>query len=320
MIRRAGAELIRRRFNTSAQLTVGVYAALVQYLEDCELIRTGPFDAAICTNAMIADLDDERIATFLGRARRARALPLREGASTEEVLTHLSLLHHGKPTHAAVLLFSAHPQRFLISSMVKCAHYHGTQVAKPIPSLQTYRGTLFELVDQAIDFVMSKLDLSVGTRALGPQAPVAYEIPQGSGGGGHRECRRAPRLYKQRQCAGHAVFRPTRGVGSGRLAAVGTGTEDMIRRCREHGLPDPEFSIRGGFVATVWRKPRPESRPESDEISMEIRVFRILEIEAMSKSEISANLGHQGCLRPPEHGHPRALGRPNHRDDAPRQA
>jgi predicted HTH transcriptional regulator len=33
-----------------------------------------------------------------------------------------------------VLLFGRQPQRFLLSSEVKAAHFHGTAVAKPIPS------------------------------------------------------------------------------------------------------------------------------------------------------------------------------------------
>jgi len=59
-------------------------------------------------------------------------------------------------------------------SEVKCLHFHGTEVQKPIPSYQIYKGTVFELVDQAVDFVMSKIARRVGTRALGPQAPVDY--------------------------------------------------------------------------------------------------------------------------------------------------
>jgi ATP-dependent DNA helicase RecG len=74
-------------------------------------------------------------------------------------------------------LFGKQPQRFLISSEVKCAHFHGTTVRKPIPFYQVYKGNLFELVDQAVNFVLSKIDLAVGTRAQGPEAPVAYEIP-----------------------------------------------------------------------------------------------------------------------------------------------
>lgn len=167
LIRRVGNELIRRRYATTAELVAGLYAALVQYLETHELIRNGPFDATPCRNATLADLDDERMATFLRRARRARGFPLPEEATPGELLTHLNLLDTGRPTHAAMLLFGRQPQRFLISSGLKCAHFHGTEVAKPIPSYQVNKGTVFDLVDQAVDFVMSKINLWVGTRAGG---------------------------------------------------------------------------------------------------------------------------------------------------------
>lgn len=39
-------------------------------------------------------------------------------------------------------------------------------------------GTVFELVDHAVDFVLGKIDLSVGTRSESIQAPVAYVIPR----------------------------------------------------------------------------------------------------------------------------------------------
>jgi hypothetical protein len=96
----------------------------------------------------------------------------------EAALAHLNLLDGREPSHAAVLLFGRDPQRFLLTSEVKCLHFHGTEVRKPIPSYQIYKGTVFELVDQALDFVMSKIARRVGTRALGPVAPVDYELPR----------------------------------------------------------------------------------------------------------------------------------------------
>ena len=116
LIRLAGNELIRRRFVSTPELIAGLYAALVQYLEDHELIRNGPFDAAPCRNAVLADLDEERMATFLRRARKPRGFHLPEEATAQELLTHLNLLDAGRPTHAAVLLFGRQPQRFLIST------------------------------------------------------------------------------------------------------------------------------------------------------------------------------------------------------------
>lgn len=164
LIGKAGAQLIRRRFDDVAELRTGLYAALVQLLVDRELIRTGPFDAAVCPKAALDDLSEEEIRRFVKAARGVRGFPLGEETAPEEVMAHLQLLNDGRPTHAAVLLFGKQPQRFLISSEVKCAHFHGTTRSKPIPFYRTYKGTVFETTDQAVDFVMSKLNVAVGTR------------------------------------------------------------------------------------------------------------------------------------------------------------
>ncbi len=120
MILRIGKELIRRRYSSTSELIASVYAALVQDLEMRDLLRNGPFDAAPCFDATLADLNEERIATFLGLARRGRDFPLSESTPSLDVLTHLNLMNKGRFTHAALLLFGKKPQRFLISSEVKC--------------------------------------------------------------------------------------------------------------------------------------------------------------------------------------------------------
>ncbi|MBN8246318.1 MAG: hypothetical protein J0L84_02605 [Verrucomicrobia bacterium] len=40
---------------------------------------------------------------------------------------------------------------------------------------------------------------------------------------------------------------------------MGSGTRDMIRLFREAGLREPVFTVRDGFVQTLWRPPLPES-------------------------------------------------------------
>ena len=278
--------LIRKRFNATEELKIGLYAALVEYLEVKALIRWGPFDAAPCMNASLDDLDFERMSPFIRTARRVRGFPLAEDASPEALLTHLNLLNNGRVTHAAVLLFGKSPQRFLLSSEIKCAHFHGTQVAKPIPSYQVYKGTVFNLIDQAVDFVLSKIALSVGTRAETVQAPVRYEIPQEVvteaivNAVAHRDYTSAGSVQVMLFADRLEVRNPGRlspsltlddlkvahtSVPGNPLLAeslylaeyierMGTGTLDMIRRCVESGLPGPEFTVTDGFVTTVWRK------------------------------------------------------------------
>jgi len=285
LIRQAEASLVRRRFASTAELIAGLYAALVQWLDDHQLIRSSPFDASPCPNASLADLDDNRIAWFIERARQVRGFPLPPNASASELLTHLNLLAHGQPVHAAVLLFGRQPQRFLLSSELKAAHFHGTAIAKPIPSYQVFKGTVFELVDQAVDFVLARLSFSVGTRAASTQAPAAYEIPP--------EVIReaivnavAHRDYTSNGSVQVMVFadrieiwnpgslppslslaqlrQPHGSIPANPLLAeplylaqyierLGTGTADMIRRCREAGLPEPVFSLDDGFRIALGR-------------------------------------------------------------------
>jgi predicted HTH transcriptional regulator len=285
LIREAESGLVRRRFATPAELIAGVYASLVHYLEENELIRHGPFDAAPCRGATLTDLDPERIAWFLREARRARGFPLSENATPEELLAHLNLFDDRQLTHAAVLLFGRQPQRFLMSSEVKCAHFHGTEVAKPIPSYQVYKGTVFELVDQAVDFVLSKIALAVGTRDESTQAPVAYELPAAVvreaivNAVAHRDYTSHGSVQVMLFSDRLEVWNPGRlptsltlqqlrephgSVPRNPLIAeplyltkyierMGTGTRDMIRLCRAAGLPEPDFEVRDGFVTRLRR-------------------------------------------------------------------
>ena len=301
LLGKAQAGLIRKRFNTTEELKAELYAALVEYLKNEELIRRGPFDAAPCPRATLDDLDSERVHWFIRRARRARQFPLAEEASPEELLAHLNLLNNGRLTYAAVLLFGKSPQRFLISSEVKCAHFHGTEVAKPIPSYQVYKGTVFELVDQAVDFVLSKIALHIGTRAESVRAPVTYEMPKEVvteaivNAVAHRDYtsngsvqvmlfadrlevrnpgRLLPPLTLEKLREPHNSLPVNSLLAESLYLAeyierMGTGTLDMIRRCVGAGLSEPEFAVTDGFVTTVRRKAlagrvmeEPESQPE----------------------------------------------------------
>jgi len=199
----------------------------------------------------------------------------KDGLST----THLEF-------NEAILLFGKQPQRFLITSEVKCAHFHGYEVAKPIPSYQVYKGTVFDLVDQAKDFVLSKIDLWVGTREHSTQVPTKYEIPQEVVAEAivnavvHRDYTSNASvqvmLFKDRlEIWNPGSLPPTLTLEKLRgphasvphnpllaepmyltkyIERMGTGIRDMIHRCRKAGLPEPEIRLDGGsFVLTVHR-------------------------------------------------------------------
>ena len=328
LIRKAQSGLIRKRFNTPEELVTALRASLVEYLNSKDLIRFEPFDASACSRASLDDLDTDQMRWFIRTARGARAFPLNEAASTEELLGHLNLLNAARPTNAAMLLFGKMPQRFLISSGVKCAHYHGTEVSKPIPSYQIYEGTAFQLVDQAVNFVLSKIALSVGTRAESVQAPVAYEIPKEVvteaivNAVAHRDYTNDASiqvmLFRDRlEVLNPGTLPPSLTLEQLRethssvphnpllarslyfaqyIEEMGTGTLDMIHRCRGANLPEPEFTISGGFKTTIWRATPPEQikvQPESHPGDLKSRVLNLLADGPMSRSELSKKLGHK---------------------------
>jgi len=269
---------------------------LVSHLLEIGRIVTGPFDATVCRGAELSDISENKIRWFLAEARSSRDYALSQETPVRDVLTHLNLLEKDKPNHAAILLFGNKPQRFLITSEVKCMHFHTLEKRKPIPSYQIYKGTLFDLVDQAVDFVMSKLSRSVGARAKGPQAPVEYDIPEEVVAEGivnavaHRDYTSNasvevqvfpdrleiwnpgtvhPPLTLEKLLLPHASQPNNPLIAEPLFLAkyiekAGSGTVDMVNRCQKAGIRKPEFKIDAGFfILRIWRKRAKRGQPES---------------------------------------------------------
>ena len=286
LIKKVGDDLIRKRFNSTDGLNSGVYASLVQYLKEKEIIRTGPFDGTLNDLAKIDDLDQDKIKEFIAIARAKRGFPLPVESAPEIILTHLNLLENNRVSNAAILLFGKRPQRFFINSEIRCAHFHGFDIVKPIPSYQVYKGDVFQLVNQAVDFVLSKIDVSVGTRDTSAQVPVHYELPASAvseaivNAVAHRDYTSngsvQVMLFKDRLeiwNPGHLPFGlstvklrlPHSSIPANPLLAepmylagyierLGTGTGDMIRLCKEEGLKEPDFVQEDIFRTIIWRK------------------------------------------------------------------
>jgi predicted HTH transcriptional regulator len=53
------------------------------------------------------------------------------------------------------------------------------------------------------------------------------------------------------------------------IERMGTGTRDMIRRCREAGLPEPVFTVTDGFVITL-RRPTPPTGQATPQVAPQL--------------------------------------------------
>ncbi len=286
LIRKAGNQLIRRRVVDFNALTAEVYASVIDYLDERGQLRVPPFDASPCPQATLKDLSSERISWLLETARAERGFPLKANCNSKTLLTHLNLFDEGALTNAAILLFGSNPQRHHRVAETKCVSCHGTEYRRPFAAQQVYGGDLFNRADQAKDFVLSRIDRAVGTRAESLQAPATYELPPDAIGEAivnaiaHRDYNSNAsveiRLFSDRL----EIWNPGRlpenltpellredhpSVPANPLIAeslylgryierAGSGTQTMIELCVELSLPEPGFEQRGGsFVQTIWR-------------------------------------------------------------------
>jgi len=285
LIKKAEQEVIRKTFINENDLKTNVYASLVHYLEEKQLLRIGPFDAAINKNCSLQDIDNDKLVRFVNIAKSKRGFPLSAESPKEEILTHLNLLTNDRITNAALLLFADKPQQYFISSEIKCLQFHGTEIAKPIPSYQVYKGDVFQLVDQAVDFVLSRINLEIGTRDTGVDVPIEYEIPRAVvaeaivNAVAHRDYtsngsvqvmlfRDRLEIWNPGQLPQNLTLNSLREPHSsfpanpllansmylaGYVEKVGTGTRDMIRLCRDKELKEPDFVQDDVFKTIIWR-------------------------------------------------------------------
>lgn len=286
LIAKAERSVVRRAFSGYDELRAAVYESLVRYLEEQDYIRKLPFDASFCHGATLDDIDPEKVERFVMLARAHRGFPIPYSSGVPTILTHLGLMTDtGKLTNSAILLFGKRPQDYFPASSVKCAHFYGTSVCKPIPSHHVFKGSVFELVDKAVDFVMSRIDMHVGTRAYSNTAAVTCEIPREAVTEAivnaiiHRDYTSNASvqvmLFKDRL----EIWNPGKlpyGVSleklrcmhasvpvnpilahpaylAGYIEEMGTGTSDIIEKCLDSGLDAPEFVQEEAFRVIIWR-------------------------------------------------------------------
>lgn len=248
--------------------------------------RVVPFYLTAVEGAKLSDVAADRIAWFVAEASAKRKFSFSSTPTPKNMLLELGLLEKNRLLQAALMLFGKEPQRTCPAAVVKCSHYHGTEVVRPIPSQQVFGATLFEQIDAATDFVLSKLDRTIGNREDSNIAAERLEIPKEA----IREIIVNAVVHRDYDSNGSVqidVFAdrveimnpgnlpkeisvedlPMRHLSVpvnpflarpfflvGYINQLGYGTRNVVKWCREAGLPDPDF-IPGDnqFRVTIWR-------------------------------------------------------------------
>ncbi len=244
------------------------------------------FYLAPAEGGRISDIDQDRIDWFVSEASTKRKFSFETTPTNENVLTELGLLQNSKLLNAALMLFGKKPQRFCPAAVVKCSHYHGTEVTRPIPSHQVFGKSLFEQADYAVDFALSRLDRTIGNREETTISEEKLEIPKEAireiivNAVIHRDYDsnasvqidvfadrleimnpgRLPEeltiedLINKHLSVPVNPFLARPFYLAGYINQLGYGTRNVVKWCREAGLPDPKFdSSENSFRVTIWR-------------------------------------------------------------------
>ena len=282
-------ELCRNAFTNFDELRAGVYKALVGYLKELDQISNRSFDESFSRRVSMDDLDESKFADYVRLVGDAGKVTFPKRISPADVLVRIGLMDKRtkKIANGAIPLFAKHPDTFNPAWEIRCVQFYGTRVVKPIPSLHTYQGTVFELVDQAVDFVMGRVDFAVGAHdGENAAAPTRSEFPRDA----IREaivnavCHRD---YTSNACVQVMLFRDRLEIinpGSlpkgmtvedlygthdsiprnsliaramswtSYVEKSGSGTGEILDKCVGYGLARPEFDPTAGFFKTIiWR-------------------------------------------------------------------
>jgi len=196
------------------------------------------------------------------------------------------LLRNGKLTNTALLLFFKEP--IVLQSEVKCIRFSGNEAIKPYIDFQTIEGTVFDLIDKAEDFVLRNIRRSIWLVSGKVQREEKYEYPPDAireavvNAVAHRDygfpSKVQVRIFDNRieiwspgtlpdEITIEDLRREHISVPRNPLLFkqlfwvkyvedVGGGTLDMIKQCREWGIPEPMFEhITGAFVVTFRLPP-----------------------------------------------------------------
>ncbi len=287
LIGRVSKQLRRRRFETVDELLRDrIYPSLIEFLKWKGILRHVAFEVEPLPDLDFEVIDETRLRWLLKRAQKERGYAVSTDIPVDEALAHLDLLNEEQLTQSALLLFGRKPQKYLPASEVKCLQFHGIEPVKPIPDYQVFKGNIFKLIDQASDFVMSKLVRKVGVRDQGPDNVVAYEIPKAAvaeiiiNAVAHRDYQSdasvqvyvfsdridvwnpgelPPTLTPAKLKTAHSSVPRNKRLCealflSRYIDKAGTGILDVFKKCKEAGLPSPEFEQDGDqFKVTLWR-------------------------------------------------------------------
>lgn len=239
------------------------------------------FDSEAC-EATINDIDKKAINKYIENVKKDDYLSNFSGKNPlKNFLNSLALLEADRPTKAAMLIFGKDPQKYFPQATIKCARFEDLEATDIIDSA-IINGNLMEQIENAEKFILRNISKkwvieNVRRNELWEYPPEAIREALANAIV-HRDYNSPGsiqvRIFKNKieiWSPGYLLY-PLNvsdlkhehiSLPRNRLIAncfyklgfmeqFGTGIQRMIKKAKEYGLPDPEFSHKSGcFVVTL---------------------------------------------------------------------
>lgn len=276
-----------KRFDGLDDLKSYVEDSLTLYLYDKHIIRSEPFDMAVCFDAGYDDINEDSVKDFLEK----RATELNLGVPSRPVKDFLvdilkvvkEVDGEFKPTNTGLLFFGKDPAEFIPQSEIKMVRFNGVTRLQTIDSKEI-SGRIYEMLDEAEIFFKRNTRLAnkiVGFKRVDiPEYPYEAVREALINAIAHRDYDRdessimfsifddrveisnpgglLPGLNIRKLEGKHAtrnkkicsIFKETR-----YMERYGTGIIKMKNLMGKHGLEEPEFEEEGDFFVVRFYGP-----------------------------------------------------------------
>jgi ATP-dependent DNA helicase RecG len=260
------------------------------------------FDSQICKGAMLKDIDRGLLKEFILKGKSERGLELSEKASVHEALMRLKLLKGKKPSNAAILLFGA-PHDFYPQCELKCIRFKGLDETADMLDLKPITGSVIRQLKDAEKFVFNNIALSAWIESGKLERQEKWEYPPKAirealaNAIAHRDYwstakvqvrifddriefwnpGRLPEGWTAKTLTERHESQPPNPLIAKQffwvkyVEEVGSGTNKIVKWCREWGLPDPFFEYTGTSIVVTLKK-SPETLKKTGQTAEETRL------------------------------------------------
>ena len=136
------------------------------------------WDQLSVVSAKNHDIDEQKIQWYLTRREASRNVPQLQNMTVPDLLRNINCISEEEtPTHAGILFFGKHPQKFFQNAQLRVVRFKGTSVTHPVIDRLDCSGTLWEIVNATEEFIRKNIRLLSLRSSKSFQRDDKFEYP-----------------------------------------------------------------------------------------------------------------------------------------------